>query len=345
MKEHLDRTESWTVRPGRIEDARAVTRLFNARSQAFFGQNQAEEHKIRAGWEQPDVKLERDTRAYFDRSGDLIGWASVIDPGKPYIKPFAGVVTSPECSGDAALWDAMLTWAEQQSRTYIRLAPSHARVSLGAHAMVRDTHRWDAYERNGFARVRVMQRMKICFDSSYVPQMPQWPGEISLHPFALARDLEKVVAADQEAFRDHWGHVERPLQEELRQWKEWIQCEGNDFDPSLWFVAVDDACGEIAGYAICDPHIAGDRMRGYVNGLAVRAPWRKQGLGRALLHHAFAELRRRGCTAVELDMDSENLTGASRLYERAGMYPFSQEYAYEKELRPGIDLVRRALEP
>ena len=343
MKEHSNRQECWTVRPGRIEDAKAVTALFNARSQAFFGQNQAEEHKIRAGWRQPDVNLERDTRTYFDLAGTLIGWAAVMDPGAPHIKPFAGVCTIPTSSDNAPLWDAMLVWAEGQARTYVPLAPEDARITLGAHALIQDTDRWEAYERLGFERVRVMQRMRIDFDSSYVAHAAEWPQGISLRPFVLERDLEKVVAADQEAFRDHWGHVDRPFEEELRQWKEWIQCEGDDFDPTLWFVALDEANGEIAGYAFCDPHVAGDRTRGYIDGLAVRAPWRKRGLGRALLHHAFAELHQRGRVAVELDMDSENLTGASRLYERAGMVPFSQDYAYEKELRGGKDLITRSL--
>ncbi len=343
MKEHPSKRESWTVRPGNIEDAKAVTDLFNARAQAFFGQNQAEEHKIKAGWEQPDVKLERDARAYFNQAGDLIAWADVMDPGAPYIKAWAGVVTLPEASGDASLWDAMLVWAEQQARTYISRAPEEARVVLGAHSLIQDTNRWEAYERHGFKRVRVMQRMKIDFDPSYTAHPAEWPQGISLRPFVLERDLGEVVAADMEAFRDHWGHVERPFEEELRQWKQWIECEGDDFDPALWFVAIDDASGEVAGYAICDPHVAGDRSRGYVDGLAVRAPWRKRGLGRALLHHAFAALRQRGCSAVELDMDSENLTGASRLYERAGMHPFSQEYAYEKEIRGGTDLITRTL--
>lgn len=343
MKGHQDRRESWTVRPATLEDARAATKLFNARSQAFFGQNQAEEHKIRAEWEQPDVKLERDTRAYFDPSGEMIAWAHVMDPGAPYIKPFAGVCTAPTSSGDAALWDALLVWAEQQARSYVSSAPADTRVVLGAHALIQDTDRWAAYERHGFERVRVMQRMKIRCASTCAPPTQALPEGISLQPFVLERDLERVVAADQEAFRDHWGHVEQPFAEELRRWRDWIKREGDDFDPTLWFTAIDETCGEIAGYVVCDPHIAGDRTRGYINGLAVRAPWRRRGLGRALLQQAFAALRQRGCASVELDMDSENLTGASRLYKRAGMHPVSQEYAYEKELRPGKDLVTRRL--
>jgi hypothetical protein len=42
-------------------------------------------------------------------------------------------------------------------------------------------------------------------------------------------------------------------------------------------------------------------------------------------------------------MDSENLTGALRVYERAGMRAAWQSVWYEKELRPGVDLATREL--
>lgn len=46
---------------------------------------------------------------------------------------------------------------------------------------------------------------------------------------------------------------------------------------------------------------------------------RGRGLGLALLRHGFAELHRRGERQVWLHVDAENRTGATRLYERAGM--------------------------
>ena len=56
------------------------------------------------------------------------------------------------------------------------------------------------------------------------------------------------------------------------------------------------------------------------------------GLGRALLFHSFRELRRLGRTAVGLSVDSENPTGAVRLYESVGMRPVSRRVLYEKQL-------------
>ena len=74
---------------------------------------------------------------------------------------------------------------------------------------------------------------------------------------------------------------------------------------------------------------------GWVGTLGVRPPWRKHGLGMALLKHSFAELYQRGYSTIGLTVDASNPTGATRLYERAGMHIASQFIVYEKEYRPG----------
>lgn len=43
------------------------------------------------------------------------------------------------------------------------------------------------------------------------------------------------------------------------------------------------------------------------------------------------------------DVDGQSLTGATRLYEKAGMHPVYKETLYEKELRPGVELATQAL--
>ena len=84
---------------------------------------------------------------------------------------------------------------------------------------------------------------------------------------------------------------------------------------------------------------------GWLSTLAVRRPWRRQGIALALLHHTFREFHRRGRYRVGLGVDSANLTGATRLYEKAGMRISRQWDAYEKELRPGRELSTQTLEP
>jgi mycothiol synthase len=67
----------------------------------------------------------------------------------------------------------------------------------------------------------------------------------------------------------------------------------------------------------------------------VRRPWRGRGLGEALLRHSFVEFHRRGRRAVALGVDADSLTGATRLYERAGMHVDQVHELYTKVVREG----------
>ena len=340
-----DQTKSWTFRPATLEDIDAAAELFNARSRHFYGEDQVEAKKMLEWWKGSRLNLETDTWSCWSKEGRMIGWAEVENPGSPYVQIECGVIVHPVAMEHASLWDELILWGDERCRKFIPLAPEEARVTAVATALASDEHRQQAWERHGYIQVRISNRMRIDFDRAFDGQDPAWPAGLRLRSFKLERDLEHLVIASQEVSRDHWGHVDQPLEEELSLWREWIRTMGSDFDPSLWFVAVDPDTERIAGYCLCEAQINGDPTRGYVASLGVRSPYRRQGLGIALLNHSFAELRRHGSLAVELDMDSENLTGALRLYTKAGMHPVRQLFTYEKELRLGIDLVRRALRP
>jgi ribosomal protein S18 acetylase RimI-like enzyme len=66
--------------------------------------------------------------------------------------------------------------------------------------------------------------------------------------------------------------------------------------------------------------------------LGVGRAWRGRGIGEALLRHAFGVFHTRGFRLVGLGVDSQNLTGATRLYERAGMRIERQYDVYAKGL-------------
>ncbi len=109
------------------------------------------------------------------------------------------------------------------------------------------------------------------------------------------------------------------------------------------FIAMDGPSGEIAGLNLCRPVSYYDAERGWVGEIGVRRPWRKQGLGLALLRHAFNEFYRRGKRKVGLGVDAQNLTGALRLYESAGMHVDQAYDTYEKEIRPGREISVKSL--
>jgi ribosomal protein S18 acetylase RimI-like enzyme len=156
------------------------------------------------------------------------------------------------------------------------------------------------------------------------PKIPSFPEGIELRPFLLEAHNQAVFEAHEQAFSDHWGHTPGTFE----SWKHHL-IEPESFDPSLWFIAWDG--DQIAGYSICRYRMGS----GWVGTLGVRPPWRKRGLGEALLLHSFGEFYKRGTRIIGLGVDAQNPTGATRLYQKAGMHVASDSIVYEKELRAG----------
>jgi mycothiol synthase len=173
-----------------------------------------------------------------------------------------------------------------------------------------------------------------------VPE-PVWPEGITFRTYNPETDAEAVYRADVESFRDHFGFVEEPFEEGFEGFKHrHIEYEG--FDPTLWFLAMDR--DEIAGISLCRAHSYDDPDLGWVGTLAVRRPWRKRGIGLALLRHSFNEFYQRGKRKVGLGVDAQNLTGALRLYKNAGMHVHNATDLYEKELRAGTEISVQSLQ-
>jgi mycothiol synthase len=161
-------------------------------------------------------------------------------------------------------------------------------------------------ERAGYRPGRSSWLMRL--DMAGPPPPPAWPQGVAVRGFVREADARAVHRLVQDAFADIGDQPPRSF-----EFWEQTSMEREDFDPGLWFLAVDG--GELAGVSLC---FAGP-LGGYVAQLAVRGDRRGRGLGLALLRHGFVELYRRGERQVWLHVDAENRTGATRLYERAGM--------------------------
>jgi GNAT superfamily N-acetyltransferase len=191
-------------------------------------------------------------------------------------------------------------------------------------------------EDRGLTLQRHFWRMVIDFDGA--PPEPVWPEGLHVSTYAAEDDLLAVFRAQEEAFRDHWGFVEQPEEEAFAEWQKWALGR-EKFDPALWFLAMDG--DEIAGVCLCRRDFSEDADMGWVGTLGVRKGWRKRGLGLALLQHAFNVFHQEGKLRVGLGVDAASLTGATRLYEKAGMNVARRYDNYEKVVRPGRDIARR----
>jgi mycothiol synthase len=179
-----------------------------------------------------------------------------------------------------------------------------------------------ALERLGFAPARHSYRMEI--DLADETPEPVWPNGISVRTLA-----EGEVPRIHEAFLEVWQDTSDPPNDTLEEWNHWL-LRAETFDPSLWFLAL--AGDELAGFAVCRKD-TNDPAAGHVELLGVRRPWRKQGLGHALLLHSFQAFRQRGWTRGTLGVDASSPTGATRLYERAGMSAYRDTLFLERPAR------------
>jgi mycothiol synthase len=330
----------YTARPVRLADAEALAGMFNADSRRLYGVDQHDAANLKTEWRTPGFTLERDTVAVFAPSGEPVGYAEVWDIDPPHVRLWSWGCVHPE-QRSLGIGTALLAWEEERGRIAVANAPSGTRVSLRQSVSILDEPAGRLLESSGYVAIRHNYQMRIELDSS-VP-VPAWPSGVAVRSFDPGQDLAPLVETVRASFRDHWGYVESPWESDLAVWRH-IITEEKDFDAALWFLAVH---GErIVGVALCSAEETEDPDLGFVNTLGVVRDWRRHGVGLALLHHAFAELGRRGKKRVGLGVDASSLTGAVRLYERAGMHIARRRVLYERELRPGLDLTtQRVGEP
>jgi ribosomal protein S18 acetylase RimI-like enzyme len=185
----------------------------------------------------------------------------------------------------------------------------------------------------GWKHIRSFYRMMTDLDTA--PEVPALPDGITIRPYDPETELVTIYNTMWEAFRDHFGVIVPPFEKGIAEFKHnFIEVPG--YDPRFWFVAMDG--DQMVGVSICRPVDDEDPDCGWVNELGVLRPWRKHGVGYALLKHSFAAFYEAGRKRAGLGVDSQNLTGALRLYERAGMHVQRQYDQYEKEFRPGKEL-------
>lgn len=330
--------EGYTERSAQLSDAESLARMFNADSQRLFGVNQHDAENLATEWQTPGFDLGRDARVVLAPSGKPVGYAEVWDIDAPHVRLWSWGCVDPEERG-RGIGSALLAWQEERGLATLDLAPAGSRVSLRQTASSLDEPAGRLLASCGYTSIRHNFRMKIELDRP--APAPVWPDGVLVRTFDPTRDVLPMAQAIRAAFRDHWGYVESPLESSLAGWRH-IIAEEKSFDASLWFLADHD--GEIVAVALCSAMEPEDPDLGHVNTLGVVRPWRRHGIGLALLHHAFAELGRRGKRRVALGVDGASLTGAVRLYERAGMHVERRRDIYEKELRAGVDLTTQSLE-
>jgi GNAT superfamily N-acetyltransferase len=323
-----------------MQDLQSTVEMLNLSSRRLYGSDEFEAQDFSVDWQLPRFDLETNTCLVLAADGTIAGYCEFWDLYEPHVRYYAWLRLHPDYEHSQA-GDYLLGWVSRQAAQAINRAPAGARVVVQAHVLHIDQAAGELFRRSGFDLIRHSLRMTITLNGT--PPVPQLPEGISIRTMRVGQDEVETVRAIRAAFKDHWGYVETPFEEDLARWKHYIE-NNEKFDANLWFLAVDG--DEIAGVSLCWPEADNNTNIGWVGTLGVRRPWRKRGLGLALLQHSFREFHRRGKVSVGLGVDAQSLTGATRLYLKAGMQPDSahQFDLYELELSQGTDLSTKSIE-
>ena len=332
MDHHLPKP--FKARPARLDDAEAIAGVVNACAIERTGKPRATGQQVRGVMQTPGLDLETDFLLAVGPGEQLAGIALVQDTA-PHTMFFVLADVHPQYRG-RGLGSALCRWTEERARRAMARAPAGERVVLLQQRLSTDLPARKLLLGRGYRVARHNFRMVVKLEAP--PPPPVLPEGITIRPFVRDREARALVRALREAFRDNWGYVERPFEEEVQRWMHMLDRDPDDDPSPFWFVALDGE--EIAGLCLCNPREAGDAEMAWIHVVGVRPPWRRRGMALALLHHSFGALYRQGRRKIGLEVDTQSATGATRLYEKAGMRAERQYDFYEKELRPGREANR-----
>lgn len=308
--------DGYITRPATMDDLDAVHSLFLACSLAEHGSPDFSRAELLSWWRDEGFDLTTDSLLVFAPVGSLAGFADIsADPSGGL--NFSGRV-HPEHAG-RGVGGFLVAWAEERVEAVLAASADMGSVALHQWVSVRNLGARDLLLARDYQPVRRFWRMHIELDEPQEP--PILPHEVTIRTLRLGQDEEATHEAVQDAFHDHWRHPYLSFDRWARR-----EIEREDFDPSLWFLAVEG--DEIVGVAHCRT----DGDMGWIDELGVRPAWRRRGIARALLHTVFGAFYGRDVRSVGLGVDAQSETGARKLYERAGMRVYREWDIYEKSL-------------
>jgi mycothiol synthase len=287
----------YSVRPAELSDLDAVVDLLKATDRADAGvEDPVREHLLLAWERQASFSLERDTSLVLAADGKLAAYAN-IEGSHPETSLEVWVRVHPDHRG-RGLGSALLDWGEALS-----LERSPNLPVLRDAIPHEDTIARDLLERRGFAHVRTFWHMLRDLDGP-IEDVPTLDG-VEIRRYEHPRDVRTLHEVLEEAFREHWGTEPYPYEDHEREMATW------DRDLAWLAVADDSVVAAALGTSV--------EGSGWVDVLGVLEPWRRKGVGRALLLTQFRMFAARGAPNVALNVDSGNDTGAPSLYVSAGM--------------------------
>jgi mycothiol synthase len=296
----MDLPDGFDFRAPTPDDIDGIADMLLADQRADGVEPTIDAHFLRQVWARSDFDPATDAWVVVEDGGPIVGYGQVRRD-EPDLVGSWGVV-HPERRG-RGIGSALFDQIERRAAELLRGVPSpRLRHALGG----ADREASSMVSARGLRPIRHFWHMQIDLDGPVDPGAA--PDGIEISVADPGTDLRAIHAILEAAFSDDPGDHPDPFE----RWAAG-QLTSPSYDPTLWFLAHE---GEVpVGVLIGSP---GDDV-GWVDWLAVLATHRGRGIGAALLRRSFATFASRGLRRVRLNVDAENVTGATAVYERVGM--------------------------
>ncbi|MEO3975951.1 GNAT family N-acetyltransferase [Streptomyces sp. CAU 1734] len=290
-----------TIRPAVPADAAEICDLLNAVDLIEIGRAETDLHSVRDDLSHPEAGLAENS--WLAHRGDrLVGYGLMWDDsGADRIDMDSYILPEHQDAGERLL--------ELMEAQAVRRAAANGadRAVVHLHLNVRPTLDVSLLTGRGWRTVRKYHVLTRAITGAGDP-VPSPPEGIALRDCREEADRRAAHALVEETFAEHFDHQPSTYQK-------WLDDLGAHIDWSRVWIASAAGSGDVAILLTRNDR----ESMGWISALGVRKSERGRGIAGYLLRHAFGVYAGYGRDTIGLGVDTENVTGALRLYEAHGM--------------------------